>query len=295
MRLLVALMSGLAAALAVGAVAGVLPAPRGPRRPDVDRRAVWLAQAGADLTPTQFRLASAALGLVAFVVVVVLTATPVVAVAPGVGAALLPAALLGRTRARRLRAVEEAWPDGVRDLLASIRAGRSLHHAVLDLAANGPAPLRDAFARYPVLAQMSGVVPALEVVREQLADPTSDRVIEVLVLAHDKGGALLTAILHDLAEATASDLRVGEQIATDQLEQRINARAVFVLPWVVLVVLTLRPGAYRDFYAGPGGLVVVLVGALLSAIGMWVIARLGRAEEEPRVLGAAAGAGEATA
>ncbi len=46
---------------------------------------------------------------------------------------------------------------------------------------------------------------------------------------------------------------------------KINARAVLVMPWLVLVALTLRDGPFRAFYRSPAGLVVVLVGALLSA------------------------------
>ena len=36
---------------------------------------------------------------------------------------------------------------------------------------------------------------------------------------------------------------------------RINARAVMVLPWCVLVALTARPGAFRTFYQSSGGVV----------------------------------------
>jgi drug/metabolite transporter (DMT)-like permease len=68
---------------------------------------------------------------------------------------------------------------------------------------------------------------------------------------------------------------------------KINARAVLVLPWLVLVALTLRAGPFRDFYRSPAGLVVVLAGAALSALGYLWISRLGRAADEPRVFGAA--------
>ncbi len=164
----------------------------------------------------------------------------------------------------------------------------SLNQAVAALATGGPQALRDAFARYPTLSRMIGVVPALEVVKEELADPTSDRIIEVLILAHEKGGHILSDILRDLAEATTRDVRALEEIATEALEQKINARAVFVLPWVVLLVLTLKPGPFRDFYRSTGGVLVVLAGAALSLFGLWLVSRLSREQVERRVLGAAA-------
>jgi drug/metabolite transporter (DMT)-like permease len=65
---------------------------------------------------------------------------------------------------------------------------------------------------------------------------------------------------------------------------RINAGAVVVLPWSVLVLLTVRGGAFRDFYTSPAGFVVVLVGAAMSAAGYLWIRHLGRGHDEPRVL-----------
>jgi tight adherence protein B len=72
-----------------------------------------------------------------------------------------------------MRELQAAWPDGLRDLVASISAGRLLTQAVSALAAHGPSPLRVAFARFPELARVLGTGPALEIVKAELADPTS--------------------------------------------------------------------------------------------------------------------------
>jgi tight adherence protein B len=248
---------------------------------------LWLTQAGVALSPRQFVLGSLAVGAAAFVVGLFVTGTPLVAVVPAVAVAAVPRAYFGRRRAARLRQVQAAWPDGLRDLGASIAAGRSLTHALSTLAASGPAPLQDAFARFPLLARMLGTVPALEVVKEELADPTSDRVIEVLILAYERGGQIVQQILEDLVVATTKDLKVLDEIESDGLEMKINARAVLVMPWFVLVALTLRPGPFRDFYRSAGGFLVVLVGAALSVVGSWWISRLGRAHDEQRVFGSA--------
>jgi tight adherence protein B len=167
--------------------------------------------------------------------------------------------------------------------VASVVAGRSLTHALTTLAETGPPALRDAFARFPLLARMLGTVPALEIVKSEVADPTSDRVIEVLILAHDRGGSIVRQILEDLVVATTKDLKVLDEIESEGLEMKINARAVLVMPWLVLVALTLRPGPFRAFYQSPAGSVVVLVAAALSLLGSWWISRLGRAHQEQRV------------
>ncbi len=288
--LLASTMSAVAAAVAVGLVSGVVPRHRPTIQavPQVSGRQQWLIQAGLDLTPRQFWLASLGVGLVAFVICLGLTGIPAVAAGPAVLVAFLPRAFYARRRARLMAEIQQAWPDGLRDLVASISSGVSLQRAVENLAVSGPPPLRLAFARLPYLARTLGLVPALEVVREELADPTSDRVIEVLILAHQRGGNLIPQILRDLAEATVKDLWTLEEIQTQALEQKINARAVFILPWFVLLAITAREGDFREFYTTTGGVIVVIIGALLSGLGMFIVARLGRDPDEPRVLGGSA-------
>lgn len=287
----------LLAALAVGAfcvlVAGhVVGRPIELRRwsgPDDRGEAarLWLAQAGAAVSPTQFLLGSLGVGVAAFALTFFVTGTALVAFVPAVAAATIPRAYFGRRRAARLRELQAAWPDGLRDVGASLAAGRSLGHALLTLAETGPPPLRDAFVRFPTRSRMLGPVAALEVVKAELADPTSDRVIEVLILAQERGGPIVTRILDDLVVSTTKDVKVLDEVESEGLEMKLNARAVLVMPWLVLIALTIRGGAFRDFYASPAGLVVVLVGAALCAVGAWWIGRLGRTHEERRVFGGA--------
>jgi tight adherence protein B len=295
MTLAAALAVGAFCALAAGHVVGrpveLRRWPRPARRPGSAQ--LWLTQAGTALTPRQFVVGSIGIGAVVCAAVFFLTGAALVAVVPAVAAASLPRAYFGRRRAARLRELQTAWPDGLRDLGASIAAGRSLTHALLALAEAGPPALRDAFARFPLLARMLGTVPALEVVKSELADPTSDRVIEVLILAYERGGSIVREILDDLVVATTKDVKVLDEIESEGLEMKINARAVLVMPWFVLVALTIRGGAFRDFYRSPAGLVVVIVGAALSGLGSWWISRLGRAHEEQRVFAAGHSAGGA--
>jgi tight adherence protein B len=291
MRLLAALAMGVFAYFLVGFVTGYAPDlafRRRNTRSQVGRRQLWLHQAGLAVTPGQFAIASVGVGVVAFAVVTAVTGTPLVALVPAGAVAALPRAYFSRRRAVRLRRVQEAWPDGLRDLLASITAGRSLSQALATLASSGPLPLQEAFERFPLLARMLGTVPALEVVKEELADPTSDRVIEVLILAQERGGQIVKEILDDLVATTTRDLKVQEEIETEGLEMKINARVVLVLPWVVLVALTIRAGPFRAFYQSAGGLVVVALGGALSVVGYVVINRLGRSQYERRVFGAGA-------
>jgi len=293
MRMLAALCFGAFTFLAVGFLTGHAPrlSLRARRRPEVGRQQVWLHQAGLALSPRQFWLGSVLVGLVTFAAITAIIGAPIVAFVPAVGVALLPRMFFSRRRASRLRVVQEAWPDGIRDILASVVAGRSVGQAITALGISGPEPLRDAFVRFPLLARMLGTVAALEVVKEELGDPTSDRIIEVLILAHERGGHIVKEILEDLVQATTKDLKLREEIASEGLEMRINSRAVLVMPWLVLLALTVSTPAFRAFYSSALGGLVVLVGVIMSAFGMWLLQRLGREVGEKRVFGAAAATG----
>lgn len=249
-------------------------------------RAEWLRQAGVDLTPLQMWALTGSVVLGTFVLVALATSTPVVAAVPALAAGALPFVYLGHRRRLRLRAWQAAWPDALRELVAAIVAGRSLGQAINALGETGPEPLREVFADFPALARIFGTAAALEQVKERMADPTSDRVIEVLLVAHERGGAIVRDILEDLVVATTQDLKVLDEIDAEGLEMRINARAVLVLPWLVLVALTLRPGPFRSFYGSTGGVLVIAVAALLGAVGAWWLGRLGAQPAEPRVFAA---------
>lgn len=285
MRLLAALATGSFAYLAVGHMTGNAPRLQRSRRRRIDEshRRVWLQQAGVQLTPRQFWAGSLFVGFTAFALAWALSGAWVVALVPAISVALLPRTYYSRLRAKRLTEVVQAWPDGLRDLAASITAGRALPQAIESLAVGGPRPLREAFARFGTLHQMFGVEAALMIIKEELADPTSDRVIEVLLVAYERGGPSVTAILNDLSDAVTEDLRTLEEIQTAELEQKINARAVFALPWLVLFLITLRAGEFREFYQSSLGIATVLLGALLSLVGLWIVTRLGREPAETRV------------
>lgn len=245
----------------------------------------WLAQTGLTMSPSRFIGLVGSCALATFLLLYAITGIVAIALPPAVGAAFIPFLFHDRRRRIRHQATVSAWPDGIRDIVASLQSGMSLPRSLERLAESGPAALRVAFEGFPAVARAVGVAPGLDAVRERLADPISDRVIEVLRVANTRGGAAVPVILSDLAEATTSDLWAAEQLRSEVLEQKINARAVFILPWLVLVFLCATPGDFRDFYSSGGGALVIGLGGLVSGLGVFVAERLGRDQIEERVLG----------
>ena len=294
MRLLAALFAGVFVYLAVGFLTGYAPRIKwraSSRKAAMSNRQLWLIQAGLNITPARFWAVSVATGLLALGIASGISQTFWVAFPPAIVVTLLPHWFYERRRIQRLAAVKNAWPDGLRHLVAAVRSGMSLPLALEDLAANGPTAIQEALQRFPTLARVFGVPAALEAVRDELADPTTDRVVEVLLVAHERGGSIVPEILHDLGESTTRDLRTVEELRSESLEQRLSARIVFAVPWLVLLLMTARDGPYRSFYKSGGGTVVIFAGAVLSLFGWWAVSRLGREPVEQRVFGSTTDAG----
>lgn len=291
MRLLAALAWGLTAYLVVGLLTGHTPQALRRRRVPTRRFQSWLYQAGTGVSPAQFLAVSGGGALLTFLVVWALAGAAPVAFVPAVAVATIPKSWFARQRAQRQRERLAAWPDTLRDLLAHLESSMPLHTALVELGHSGPEPLRPTWRRYGLLASALDHRAALEAIRSELADPVSDRVIEVVLVAHEQGSAVVLDLLRDLADSTTDDIRLVDAIETAQLETRIEARAVAVLPFVVLVMLTSRSPDYREFYSSALGVAVIVVGAVMTLLGSLAIQRLGRVRGETRVLvGPSAGA-----
>jgi tight adherence protein B len=262
----------------------VEPALPRPRRRRQSKMRVWLRQAGVTATPQQFVATSIALGVAVFGVLWLVLRTWPVAVVPSLFAMFGPYMFYAQRRRTHLREVVVAWPDGLRDVAASLKVTGNLHRSLLMLANGGPPALRTAFSGYRANAEMLGQAAALELIRSQLADATSDRVLGVLVLAVEEGIERLGDVLTRLAADVAADVRLLEELKTSRAEPVLNARIMAAGPWALLAYLALQDGPYRDFYRSGAGFAVVIIALILTVLGLVWTQRLARDTEEPRVL-----------
>lgn len=244
----------------------------------------WLRQAGVTVTPTKFAATSGGLGLAAAGVVWAASGALPLAVAIGIGVATLPKAWFARQRELRARERLVHWPEVLRDLVAHLETPMSLHRALVELSMSGPRPFRPIWSRYRQLAATLDQRTALLAVKADLADPVSDRTIEIIISAGEQGTVAAIEILRRLADDTTKDLRLLEAMETAQLEQRIEANAAVVLPFAVLVFLCATAAPFREFYSSAAGGRIIAIGAVMSLAGRAVIRRLGALPEEERVM-----------
>ena len=283
--MLIALAGGFTAYMIAALLLGTAPTFTRTARKRGGRLAAWLGQVGSPLTPVQFVAASAAIGLGAWAGLALFMGEWFTSFFPAAACTGYLAWTYERRRRERLREISEAWPDAIRLLLSYVRSGSTVPAAVGALAAQGPAPLRSVLEGWDERSRLLGFATALEMVREQLADPASDRVIEVLLIADEWGGELVVAVLEDLANEITEDLRTDRAIRAEGTTQRIESWGVGVVPWLLLVYLTASQGAYRSFYQTGTGRLVVLGAGIWWAVGLVVLQAIKKRDAEARVLG----------
>lgn len=277
----------LGSGLALVAWALLEPAWRPQRQERVRRGAVaeLLASAGvAGVAPWQVVALSSGCFAIGFVLLAGVSGVAVIGVVFGVGAAGLPIAVLRGRAARRRREHAALWPDVVDNLASAVRAGLSLPDALIQLGERGPDGLRDDFARFGRDYQSSGRFgQSLDLLKDRLADPTGDRVVESLRIAREVGGGDLGRVLRSLSGFLREDQRTRGEIESRQSWTVTGARLAVAAPWIVLLLLCLQGDVVQRF-ATPSGVVVLTGGALTCVVAYRLMMWLGRLPTERRIL-----------
>jgi tight adherence protein B len=261
-----------------------------PRTPTAPRdRSGWIAtrlgEAGMNnVSVPGVVLLGLALGAAAALVVQVVSGTPPVALAFGAMAAYLPFAVVAARARRRLREFAEVWPEAADNLASAVRAGMSLPDALAALAVRGPEPLRPAFDGFALDYQVTGRFgECLDRLKDRLADPVGDRVVEGLRLAREVGGGDLGRLLRNLSGFLRDDARTRSELESRQAWTVNGARLAVAAPWIVLLLMSFQTSAIRH-YASPGGVLVLGIGFAVCVLAYAAMMRIGRLPVEKRIL-----------
>jgi len=261
--------------------------PRRPRAATSRPGAVTglLARAGlAQVSETGFVLLCAVLGVVVALVVQVVSGTAPVAVAFGLMGAWMPVATVSGRARRRQREFAEVWPEAVDNLASAVRAGMSLPDALAGLGSRGPEPLRPAFDEFALDYQVTGRFgECLDRLKDRLADPVGDRVIEGLRIAREVGGGELGRLLRNLSGYLREEARTRSEMESRQAWTVNGARLAVASPWLVLLFMSFQSEVIHR-YASPGGVAVLVFGAAACIVAYRLMMRIGRLPAERRIL-----------
>jgi tight adherence protein B len=242
-----------------------------------------LRQAGlGQVSAAVFLIVSVLFGIAVAALISVVAPVLAIAGVAGVVAVLLPFAVVAARARGRRRARRASWPDLVDHLVSALRAGLPLAESVGSLATVGSPETREPFLLFTREVRASGAVsPALDALKERLADPVGDRLVETLRMAREVGGSELPMVLRNLAASLRAELAVRAEAEARQSWVVSAARLGVAAPWVVLLLLGSRPEA-ASAYNSPLGLLVLGVGLLVSIVAYRLMVALGRLPEERR-------------
>lgn len=244
-----------------------------------------LAQAGVEgVTPPALVLSSITTGLVVLAGTVLFSRSVAIAVAFALPATYAPIAVVRRRAGKRREELREVWPDAVDHLGSAIRAGLSLPEALAQLGTRGPDALRRPFQRFGEDYRSTGRFDeCLDRLKDSLADPVGDRVVEAVRMARQVGGSELGRLLRTLSGFLRADARTRGEIEARQSWTVNAARLSVASPWLVLGFLSLRPETVAR-YDSSAGVLVLATGAAVCVAAYRLMIRIARLPPEERVL-----------
>ncbi|GAA1351538.1 type II secretion system F family protein [Arthrobacter koreensis] len=256
------------------------PKPRRPGRLEELLRTSGVSR----VTPGGLILSSALLGMLVLLTAWVLTGSLPIAGCFGVFASALPVTAVRWQAARRSASLLELWPDAVDHLRSAIRAGMSLPEALIQLGDNGPEELRAPFREFGADYRSGGSFDeALDALKDRLADPVGDRIVESLRITRQVGGSDLGRLLGTLAEFLRENARTRSELLARQSWTINAARLAVAAPWIVLVLMATAPEAV-EAYNTPAGAAVLAAGMVISVGCYRLMLRIGALPAERRVL-----------
>lgn len=245
------------------------------------RASLGLAGLGR-VPPAVFLVLSVLLGVLSGALAQALLGVAALSVCAAILGGLVPV-LLVRWRSRARRTSNRAlWPDVVDHLVGAVRSGLALPDAVTSLAHNGPDELRADFVAFEEDYRRTGSFSGcLDRLKDSLADPVPDRILETLRMAREVGGSDLTVVLRNLAAYLREDIALRAEVEARQSWVRNAAKLGVAAPWCILLLLATRPEASLA-YNSAGGAVLIAGGAAVSVIAYRVMLAVGRLPQERR-------------
>lgn len=191
-----------------------------------------------------------------------------------------------RNKGRRAAAAMlQIWPEVTDHLISAIHSGLSLSEALVGLSTRGPELIRPYIRLFHQELLSSGdFVGATERLKARLNSQGSDQILEAILLAKSLGGSELLQIFRTLGDFLRQDLALRKEIEIKHGWIKNSAHLSSAAPWLLLLLLSSQPGTAQSF-AQPGGIMILLIGLILTSVAYLWMGKLGQLPNPPRVFG----------
>ena len=235
-----------------------------------------LQQAGLGITVKTFWIIRVVLGAVALLLALVFVKTLWVSLIIGlaVGAGL-PHWVLGFLIKRRAKKFLAAFPDATDIIVRGIKSGLPVHECLKIIAKEAPEPLGSEFRRVVENVGMGMTLDqALEKSYERM--PISElRFFAIVLGIQSKTGGNLAEALGNLSAVLRARKMMGEKIKAMSGEATASAGIIGSLPPAVITLISITTPSYMAvLFTDKRGHLILMVGAALMALGIWVMRRM---------------------
>lgn len=197
--------------------------------------------------------------------------------------ALAIEALSIRARARA-RQVSDEWPSVLESLESAAQSGMSLLDSIRDLAESTQLLVSKDFAfAYQLCERGVGLDTSLTQLKQRFGLSICDSTIETLRLVNDSGGAGYLPALRHQSRAIRASSSVSQQIQAKQGWVLGTAKIAVAAPWLIVVLLSGRPENAAS-YSSLQGSMLLLAGLAASVVAVYLISKIGKTDEQIRVL-----------
>jgi tight adherence protein B len=234
-----------------------------------------IAQSGMNVTVSTIILASLCVGGLVYIAVLTWLRLPLVALAAGAFAALVPYQVVRFKRSRRMLRFEEQFPEAIDLLARALRAGHALTTGLSMVADELAEPVGPEFRRLFDEQNFGMPLPqALKAFADRI--PLIDaRFFVTAVLTQREAGGNLSEVLDNLAAIIRDRFRVKRQVRVISAHGRITGWILSALPVSLgLFFAFSSPDVYRKFYTDPLGVQLIVGALVLQVIGVFVIRKI---------------------
>ena len=203
----------------------------------------------------------------------------------GVVATLGLPSLFGQTSTALSVSKLEAIATWTEMLHSTLAASAGLNQAIMATAPMSPDPIR------PATLALAGRLragmfsqDALLLFAEEVADPSTDRVVCALILASSARAQHLGELLGALADSTREDVALRLRIETSRASPRSGIRTVIVFSVAFAAALALLAHSYLTPFGTPTGQVILVVICALYAVGLTLMVRMAKPPKPIRLL-----------
>jgi len=188
-----------------------------------------------------------------------------------------PAYVLNYMRVRRGLKIDTQLMDGLILLSNALRSGLDIVQGFEMVSKDLLPPISDEFGLVIKNYQLGmSFEKALGVMEERVVSKMLSYMIRAVVLQRQMGGNL-TRVFERIVVDIREESKLEEKTKAMTAQQRIQSIVVGIMPWIMMGVMFLfQPDVMFRFYGQPLGMCVFIGCAIWIAIGMKVVAMLGK-------------------